>query len=160
MNHSSPSSDNYHEDHVRMMLASYRQHTWRDLFRHDPAIFQWLWEQVWNAPFVLVSQWAEEDPILNYANKAWLNRFEYPWSVLTRTPWRLTAEPENQEDRERLLRDVRERGYSLDYSGIRITGTRKRFQIVWAAVWTILDDQDNYRWLAASFSKWTDLPGK
>lgn len=60
-------------------------------------------------------------------------------------PSRLSAEPLHQADRERLLKEVAEKGFISDYVGVRIIGTGKRFRITKATVWNILDNEEKYR---------------
>lgn len=111
-------------------------------------------EQVFNAPFVLVSHGVEGDPILNYGNSAALKLWEMTWSELTRTPSRLTAEAPNREERTRLLSAVTQKGFIDDYSGVRISKTGRRFRILQATVWNLLDANKRYCGQAAMFRNW------
>ncbi len=45
------------------------------------------------APFVVASHGTEADPIYNYGNQVLLDLWERGWDDLTKTPSRLSAEP-------------------------------------------------------------------
>lgn len=114
-------------------------------------------EQVFRAPFVLVSHGLEPDPVLNYGNQTALTLWEMSWDELTSTPSRLTAEAPNREERARLLTAVTQQGYIDDYCGIRISRTGRRFRILRATVWNLIDANDRYAGQAASFDRWEFL---
>jgi len=95
--------------------------------------------------------------VLNYGNAAALALWEMSWDEFTRTPSRLTAEAPNREERMRLLAAVTERGFIDDYSGVRISKTDRRFRIVQATVWNLLDERGIYAGQAAMFSRWEFL---
>ena len=116
-----------------------------------------LAEQVFHAPFVLVSHGIEADPVLNYGNASALALWEMPWAELTRTPSRLTAEAPNRAERARLLAAVTARGFIDDYSGIRISKTGRRFRIAQATVWNLVMPDGKPCGQAALFSHWEFL---
>lgn len=112
------------------------------------------------APFVVVSHGKESDPLLNYGNQMALDLWEMRWEELVGSPSRLTAEPVNRAERDRMLRRVAAQGYITDYSGIRISKTGRRFLVDQATVWTILDNCGCGCGQAATFSSWTYLDGR
>jgi hypothetical protein len=116
-------------------------------------------EQIFRAPFVLVSHGTETDPILNYGNAAALALWEMSWDELTRTPSRLTAEAPNREERARLLAAVAARGFIDDYTGIRISKRGRRFRIAQATVWNLLNARGQPAGQAAMFSGWEFVRG-
>ena len=95
--------------------------------------------------------------MFDYANRMALDLFEMSWNELIGMPSRLSAEPVNRDERERLLSRVAADGYIDDYSGVRISKTGKRFLIRQAVVWNVYDEQGRYQGQAASFSDWTPL---
>src|SRR5580704_17778576 len=99
-----------------------------------------LAEKIWAAPFVVVSHGTQADPVLNYGNRAALALWEMSWEEFTRTPSRLTAEAPNREERARLLEAVTFKGFSDNYSGIRISKSGRRFEIFQAAVWNLVTE--------------------
>lgn len=142
--------------HVSRMLHSYMRWTGRELIpsgyspqeRAVVLFFQ---------PFVVLSHGTQEDPVLNYGNRTALDLWEMTWEDFTRMPSRLTAEPVNREDRERLLEQVRRNGYIDTYSGVRISGSGRRFLIERGTVWNIVDEDNKYAGQAATFNRWTYL---
>jgi hypothetical protein len=113
-----------------------------------------LAQQVFGAPFVVVSHGMEADPVLNYGNAAALALWEMPWEELTRTPSRLTAEAPNRDERARLLEAVTTRGFIDDYSGVRISKNGRRFRIFRATVWNLLTVDGKPCGQAAMFNRW------
>ncbi len=110
---------------------------------------------LFRAPFVLLSHGTEADPVLNYGNAAALKLWEMTWDQFTGTPSRLTAEPMERSQREKLLIDAKEKGYSDGYYGIRISSVGRRFEIRNVLLWNVVDEQGIYRGQAAVFSEWT-----
>ena len=76
------------------------------------------------------------------------------WTQFAATPSRLTAEPVNQAERARMLRQAETMGYIRNYRGIRISSTGRRFLVDDAIVWNIIDEQDVLHGQAATFSTW------
>jgi len=109
------------------------------------------------APFAVVSHDTACDPVFNYANLKALELFDLSWENLTRLPSRLSAEPVNQAERDRLLAEVTEKGYIDHYEGMRISRTGKRFLIKNAVVWNIMDKNQRYKGQAAWFDQWVFL---
>ena len=107
------------------------------------------------SPFVVVSHADSADPILNYGNRQALHLWEMTWREFTTTPSRLTAEPVNRDERARTLHQVAAHGFIMDYQGVRISRTGRRFLMEGATVWNVFDELRNIRGQAASFSQWT-----
>ncbi len=148
-------TNNYHSRHVALLLDSYRRLLGHALLEATPESS--LAERVFNADFALLSHTNDTDPLFNYANRTALELFEFSWEELIGMPSRFSAEPINREERERLLKQVGEKGYISDYSGIRIAKSGKRFLIRQAVVWNLYDDQQHHVGQAACFSDWTLL---
>ena len=142
--------------HTQILARSLKHFTRRELVAGDFPPVE-LTEKVFHAPFVLVAHSTEADPVLNYGNAAALALWEMSWAELTRTPSRLTAEASNRAERARLLAAVTARGFSDDYSGIRISKTGRRFRVALATVWNLLDEREIYSGQAAMFSRWEFL---
>ena len=106
---------------------------------------------------VLVSHGVESDPILNYGNQAALNLWELSWEHLITTPSRLTAEPDDRAERERMLTHARANGYYDGYRGIRISSTGRRFLVEQALIWSVIDLAGHPIGQAATFSQWSYL---
>jgi hypothetical protein len=110
---------------------------------------------VFRAPFVLVSHDTREDPVFNYANETALSLFAMSWDEFTTLPSRESAEPMQQDERERLLREVSTRGYIDHYRGVRIGRHGRRFRMDDAMVWNLLDSKGKYYGQAAWFERWS-----
>lgn len=116
-----------------------------------------LAEQLFHAPFALLSHNNAADPLFNYANAQALTLFEFDWEELMALPSRLSAEPINQAARAALLAQVNAQGFIRNYQGIRISKTGKRFEISEAVVWNLVDENGLYHGQAACFSDWNFL---
>jgi len=143
--------------HVALLRRSYRRWTGADLLAQELAPADAV-HALDDAPFAVVSHGTQPDPVFNYGNRLALRLFEMEWEEFTALPSRLSAEPVDQEARQRLLAQVAALGYSDNYSGIRISKTGRRFMIRDATVWNLIDDQDRYRGQAAIIREWRALP--
>jgi hypothetical protein len=114
-------------------------------------------EALFYAPFVVVSHTNATDPVFNYANLKALELFGFSWEEFTRLPSRLSAEPIHQQERDKLLFEVSQKGYLASYQGIRITKNGRKFLIKNAVVWNLLDNDGNYAGQAARFEEWDYL---
>ena len=139
--------------HTVCLARSLKHWTGRELLADISSPVE-LAEQVFHAPFVLVSHGTEADPVLNYGNRTALALWEMSWEELTRTPSRLTAEAPNREERARVLAAVTQRGFIDDYSGVRISKTGRRFRISRATVWNLLAADGQPCGQAAMFDRW------
>jgi hypothetical protein len=141
---------------ARWLLDSFHRWTGRELVgRVGRAVEQA--ETLYVAPFVVVSHGTEADPILNYGNRAALQLWETTWEAFRRIPSRLTAEPVNQAERQRMLEQALSKGYLDDYRGVRISTTGRRFLVEDALVWSVVDADGQRLGQAATFSHWRYL---
>ena len=141
---------------TQYLLDSYAHWLKKELIsRHGPVLEHA--ERLFTCPVVVVSHGLQDDPILNYGNQAALDLWEMDWDHLTQIPSRLTAEPVNREERARMLERARTHGYIVDYRGIRISGTGKRFLVDRATVWNIQKPDGSPLGQAAAFSDWNFL---
>lgn len=113
-------------EHVLRLLRSFKHWTGRDLLPASGSDSD-LVQRFFEAPLVVISHGTEDDPILNYGNKA------------------------------ALLAEVTKKGFIDHYRGIRISRTGRRFSINGATVWNILDEQSRYAGQAAAFERWIVL---
>lgn len=144
-------------EHSQLLLDSYRRWLGEELIpRAGSAEEQAL--ALFEAPFVVVSHGTQADPVLNYGNRTALGLWEMDIPTLTQTPSRYTAEPLHRDERARLLERTTRDGYVDDYRGIRISASKRRFQIEQAIVLNLVDARGDYRGQAATFSHWTFLP--
>ncbi len=136
------------------ILASYRHWTGQSLLATeaenlDPA------EALFSAPrVVLCALGSPQGHIINYANAAALTLWETTWEELIGLPSSLTAEPEHRVARADFLDRVAREGHIRDYSGIRISRRGRRFRILEATVFNLLEDEIEGPGQAATFTQW------
>jgi MEKHLA domain len=140
---------------AQALLYSYRQWFGRELLNGETD--KRATQQLFEAPFALLSHGCEPDPILNYGNQTALTLWETTWQSFTALPSRLTAETELREERSQLLAQAREQGYLADYEGVRISSTGRRFLIRKAAIWRVFDETGEVLGQAATFDRWEPL---
>ncbi len=129
---------------VLSLLASYERFAGAPLCAPDA---------LWDAPFVVLSHGVEDPPRFWYGNRAALAMFEMTFDDLDGMPSRNSAEPDRREERERLLAEVRERGFSAGYSGVRVTKTGRRFVIEDVFVWNVHDARGERIGQAATYRR-------
>jgi hypothetical protein len=139
--------------HSQLLLHSFKHWTGRSLLDVSGSQEE-IAQQLFEAPFVLVSHGTETDPIFNYGNRKALELWELDWEEFTRMPSRKTAEPMVQEERDRLLAEAATNGFST-FSGVRISSTGERFKIEDGILWNVIDDQNQRCGQAAVYSKCT-----
>jgi len=147
---------NFALPHTYCILHSYKKWTGKELIPHCPDP-ETSMQQLFYAPFVLVTSNSASDPILNYGNQKGLDLWEMTWEILTKTPGRDTAEPMHREERQKFLDVVQKNGFIENYSGIRISSTGKRFKIENATVWNLVDTNGKFVGQAATFNDWKYL---
>ncbi len=143
-------------EHIGILLDSYYHWTAKNLI--DPQLTRLeAARYIYFAPFALVSHNTDQDPVFNYANKTALTLFEMSWDEFTSLPSRKSAEPPCQHERAKFLSKVSQEGYIDDYSGVRISKTKKNFLIKNATVWNLLSAEAQHYGQAAFFSDWIYL---
>jgi hypothetical protein len=140
----------------RLLLDSYRHWMGKDLIERTPSVRQQA-RMLFEASFVVVSHGADPDPILNYGNQIALDLWELPWDQFIKTPSRLTAEPDDRAERERMLTLARTKGYFDGYRGVRISSTGKRFLVEQVLIWNVIDPAESPIGQAATFSRWSNV---
>ena len=146
-------SNGFHRQHAKLLCRSYQALTGRQLIDGDITDRQ-MAEQLYFAPFVVLSHDTAPDPVFNYANRMALELFEISWDEMTALPSRHSAELPNQAERASYLQRVKQKGFIEHYSGIRISKTGKRFRIEKAVVWNLIEPSGIYRGQAARFGHW------
>ncbi len=149
-----PSAENsYLSTHIKLLLASYQHWCKIDLIKTGSV--EQDAKTIFHAPFAVLSHNAATDPIFTYANQTAMHLFGMDWQEFMTTPSRYSAEPVNRAEREKMLNDVNNKGYTDQYSGVRITKQGLRFRIHKATVWNLIDKSGIYLGQAAMFSNWS-----
>jgi hypothetical protein len=138
--------------HNQRLLRSYQYWTGNSLVNIEGPEKQA--QALFEAPFVLISHGIEEDPILNYGNRLALWLWQMDWDRFMCTPSRYTAEPIEQEERARLLAQVKSQGFISNHQGIRISSNGQRFQIKNVMIWDVLNEENTRCAQAATFTEW------
>jgi hypothetical protein len=131
--------------HTQRLITSFEHWTGRSLY---PVA------ELFYAPIVVVSHGTEPDPIFNYGNDQALALWEFDWAQFTQLPSRLSAEPTQQIDRDRLLAQAKAQGYIDNYQGIRISRSGRRFRIKDVILWDVLTETGENCGQAAMFKRW------
>jgi MEKHLA domain len=143
-------------DWTQILLNSYSQLLAKELLNRS-ATPEVQSQQLYLAPFVIVSHGTESDPVLNYGNKIALELWEMDWQSFTATPSKNTAEPVNQATRQQMLAQVHSQGFINNYQGVRISRSGRRFAISSATVWNLQDLMGQPCGQAATFDRWQFL---
>lgn len=135
----------------RLLADSYARWLGQPLV--DPALtdeqaIRWLYEE---APFGLLAHDTRADPRFIYGNVAAQRCFEYSWEELMELPSRLSAPPQQVEDRRQFLEQVSKQGFATGYRGLRISKSARTFWINDGTVWQLVDQAGVLRGQAALF---------
>jgi hypothetical protein len=150
-----PAADNdFQSAHASLLIESFRRLTGRDLLPAGVDADETA-RRLYHAPFVVLSHDTAPDPVFTYANLTAQRLFEMPWARIVGMASRYSAEPLAREERQRLLARVASHGYIDDYSGVRVSGTGKRFLVRDATVWNLVDAAGQVLGQAATFADWT-----
>ncbi|MFG2631484.1 MEKHLA domain-containing protein [Streptomyces sp. NPDC048473] len=143
---------------AELVRSSHRRLTGRDLsasIRDVPAdeAAEWLYT---SAPFGLLAHDTGMDPRFVYANRTAQKCFGYEWDEFVGMPSRLSAVPDDQEDRNAFVRSVTEQGYAERYRGRRRAKSGRRFWIENVTMWDLLDSAGVLHGQAAIVPMWTE----
>ncbi|WP_415895365.1 MEKHLA domain-containing protein [Neptuniibacter sp. PT34_22] len=139
-----PSSENnFAAEQAERLLSSFERLTGKSLIPSDTSS-ELRAQALYNAAHPVLSHSANEDPLLNYSNAKGMEQFEIQWEELIKLPSRYTAEPQTQEERNRLLKAVTDHGFIDDYQGVRISAKGNRFMVEDAIVWNVIDEDGVY----------------
>lgn len=137
--------------HSNLLAGSFHRWTGQNLLAPGDGD---LAERLYHAPFVLVSHGIETDPLFSYGNLAAQRLWELGWDEFTGMPSRKSAEVVAQSDRSEALKTALAGGWVEGYTGIRISSSGRRFRIEDGIIWNLLDQHDEMRGQAATFSRW------
>jgi hypothetical protein len=152
-----PSNENsYLKDYICLITSSLKKMANIEIV--DPSLsLEEQAKQVFHSKYVLLAHNASDDPIFNYANQSALDLFEMSWDEFTNMPSKYSAESDERGNREKFINEVEAKGYSKDYSGIRISKTGKRFEIKNVILWNVYDSENKRIGQAALFDEYSYL---
>lgn len=135
--------NNFKAEQAERLLSSFERLTGKFLIPEDTPSDERA-KALYDAEYPVLSHNSNEDPLLNYSNAKGMEQFEISWEELAILPSRYTAEPQTQEERNRLLKAVTENGFIDDYQGVRISAKGNRFMVEDAIVWNVIDEDGVY----------------
>jgi MEKHLA domain len=138
---------------TQILLDSYQQLIGVELLPPDFSRAEQS-KMLYEAPFVIVSHDAQDDPQLNYGNQLALNLWELDWVDFINTRSKATAEPANQAIRQQMLAQAKSQGFIQNYQGVRISSSGKRFKIAQATIWNLTNENGQACGQAAMFKDW------
>lgn len=142
-------------EHSQRLLESFAHWTSRSLMpSSSSSSAREQAQQLYNAPFVVVSHGTEDDPIFNYGNAQALALWSLDWDAFTSMASRQPTKGEEQPERAEMLAVAKANGYFEGYVGDRSTGNGRRFRMEDGLIWTVLDEAGNYCGQAATFSQY------
>ncbi|MBD2138570.1 MEKHLA domain-containing protein [Anabaena sp. FACHB-1237] len=112
--------------------------------------------RLFHADFPVLSHTNADDPIFNYGNQMALSLWEIDWDELIKLPSRKSAEPIEQAERDRIIKNCQEQGI-CNYQVVRISTKGQRFFIPDGILWNLLDEHQQLCGQAATFSTWEML---
>jgi len=136
---------------LRLLVDSYHHLTGKVLLDVVPDDPHDLADVLWSAPRAVVAHGTEDDPVFFYGNRLALQLFEMSFEEFTQLPSRLSAEAPLREERAMLLKQVTQRGFVDNYSGMRIAKSGRCFLIANGTVWNLVDEQGMRHGQAATF---------
>ena len=140
--------NNFAAEHAERLLSSFQRLTGKSLIPEglisDGLSGNERYKALYDSEYPVLSHNADADPLLNYSNAKGMEQFEISWDELVKTPSRYTAEPQTQEERNRLLKAVTDNGFIDDYQGVRISAKGNRFMVEDAIVWNVVDEDGVY----------------
>ena len=146
--------------HAMLMASSHQRLVGRPLLARSPGESdEALAGRLYTAHFGLLSHDDRPDPCFNYANLVAQQLFERSWDEMVGMPSRLSAEAPERVERERFLARVAEHGYVDDYTGIRVAKSGRRFRILRATIWNLVDASGRRVGQAAVIPAWEPVDG-
>lgn len=149
-------ANHFQIEHARLIKKSYRQLLGKELISEASSDEEFA-RLLFHAPFAVLTHDTAADPVFNYGNLKALLLFEFSWQELSGLPSRMSAEAITQSERDKLLVEVKQKGYIDHYQGIRIAKSGKRFLIKNAVVWNLIDSELCYQGQAAFIGEWEFL---
>ena len=146
--------------HSQRLLQSFRHYLGRPLLPELGSATQASTDlpaqaqQLFEAPFIVVSHGTEADPIFNYGNAQALALWELSWDAFTQLPSRKSAQGAERPERAEMLAQAKKQGYFEGYVGDRATSTGQRFRMEDGIIWTVVDATGTVWGQAATFSQY------
>ncbi len=92
-----------------------------------------------HAPYAILAQNNKKVPNFTYANKFAISCFRYTEAEMLSLPSYLSAAPDAQAERNKILEQVQANNITYNYSGIRLTKFNEPFSINDGIIWKIFE---------------------
>ena len=112
---------------------------------------------LWETPRVIVAHGTEAQPRFFYGNRAALGLFEMRAAEFIGLASDQSAEPAARHARAKMLAALERDRIVEGYTGVRVAASGRRFEIVGATVWDLLDAHGERHGQAATFAEWRYL---
>ena len=142
------------EQHCVDLYQSYLKHTQKFLFESPEKKF--FVDSINQFKFPIASHTYSDLPIFNFANEAMLKLFEMKHHEFIGLPSHQSASRIHQEERERLLAEVKMNGFVENYQGYRVKKNGNTFLIKKATVWNVLNHLGETHSQAVIIFDWQD----
>jgi PAS domain S-box-containing protein len=142
------------ELHCVDLYQSYLKYTQKVLF--DFTSEKLFVDSINQLKFPIASHTCSDLPIFNYANEAMLKLFGMQHHEFIGLPSNQSATRTHQEERERLLAEVKMNGFVENYQGYRVKKNGDTFLIKKATVWNVLNHLGELHSQAVIIFDWDD----
>lgn len=115
-------------------------------------------ESLYTSEYCILAVNNNEIPTFTYMNLSAQKLWEVSLNQALKMQGKQTAQKKDQKEREKLLNQVKKKGKTNSYSGIRISQKGKRFFIKKASIWNIINKQGVFEGQAACFNQFEYLP--
>jgi hypothetical protein len=116
-----------------------------------------LEQALWEAPRVIVAHGTEARPRFFYGNRVALDLFEMRAAEFIGLASDQSAEPAARDSRAKMLAALERDRIVEGYTGVRVAASGRRFEIVGATVWDLIDAEGERHGQAATFAEWLYL---
>lgn len=137
-------------DRMQLIIDSYARLTGRPILPVSQANPNGLWQ----APFAVIAQATEADPIFFYGNRTAIALFETDAAGLIGIASRRSAKPANRAERASLFERVPGKASLTITRGTMSRAKGREFRIEQATGWTLADEDNVIKGQAARFDSW------
>ena len=153
-----PSEENqFRLDLIESISRSYLHWTGNAIIKGSEPDGNRLAKRLYLAEFVLAAHQQSADPIFYYANQTAQRLFELSLAKFISLSSRFSAEQSETEHRQEMLDSVLRYGYINNYTGMRKSSTGRKFNILDAELWNVLNEKGVVYGQAVKFKYWQFL---
>ncbi|MBO9516632.1 MAG: MEKHLA domain-containing protein [Porphyrobacter sp.] len=139
---------------LALIAESYARITGEPLVEGSPEDLE---EALWHSPHVILVHGDEPVPRIFYANRQALDLYEMTAEAFIGMPSHLCAEPTRRHERVKVLTELEKRNLVEVDTGVRIASSGRRFRLVRAKSWNLLDEHGAKHGVVAYYLEWRHL---